>query len=75
MQQHISLRLSPSDAADAGSVKKKIAASSSKKISSISGYHIIKRSIDARGQRVFINLTVNAFIDEPFHERELTCFP
>ena len=74
MQQHISLRLSPAEASDNGSIKKKIAASCSKKVSSISGYHIIKRSIDARGQHVFINLTVNAFIDEPFHERELTRF-
>ena len=74
MQQHISLRLSPAEASDNGSIKKKIAASCSKKVSSISGYHIIKRSIDARGQHVFINLTVNVFIDEPFHERELTRF-
>ena len=74
MQQHISLRLSPAEASDNGSIKKKIAASCSKKLSSISGYHIIKRSIDARDQHVFINLTVNVFIDEPFHERELTRF-
>ncbi len=74
MQQHISLRLSPSDAADELSVKKKIADSCSRKISSISGYQILKRSIDARGRNILINMTVNAFIDEPFHKRELRAF-
>jgi len=74
MQQHLSLRLSPSQAADETAVKKKIADSCSKKPGSISGFHILKRSIDARGKNIFINLTVNAFIDEPFHQRELTSF-
>jgi len=74
MQQEISLRLLPRDAADDNAVKKMIAASCSKKISSISGYYILKRSIDARGKNVFINLALNAFIDEPFHNRDLTRF-
>ena len=74
MQQNISLRLLPSEAADDAVIKKKIAAASGKKTSSISGYHIVKRSIDARGKNVLFNLTVNAFIDEPFQQRELTRF-
>jgi uncharacterized FAD-dependent dehydrogenase len=74
MQQKISLRLLPADAADDSAIKKKIAASSGKKISEISGYHIVKRSIDARGKHVFINLTLNAFVNEPFHKREPVTF-
>ncbi|MFT3910174.1 MAG: FAD-dependent oxidoreductase [Ferruginibacter sp.] len=71
MQQKISLRLLPSEAADEITVKRKIAEACSKKQSAISGFHILKRSIDARGKNVLINLTLTAFIDEPFHEREL----
>jgi hypothetical protein len=74
MQQNISLRLSPADAADDAAIKKKIADNSSKKLSEISGYQILKRSIDARGKTIFINLTLNAFINEPFHKRKLQEF-
>src|SRR5690606_18568796 len=34
------------------------------------GYHILKRSIDARSKQPFVILNVEAFIDEPFHDRE-----
>lgn len=74
MQQAISLRLSPSDAADDVVIKKKIASASGKKITEISGFHILKRSIDARGKKIFINLGINAFISEPFHQRNLIPF-
>jgi uncharacterized FAD-dependent dehydrogenase len=67
MQQKISLKILPSEAADDSIIKKHIASAASKKLSSVSGFQIIKKSIDARGKNVFINLTLNAFIDEPFH--------
>ncbi len=66
MIQKISLKLLPAEAADEAIVKKYIASSAQKKISSITGFKILKKSIDARGKTIFINLTVNAFIDEPF---------
>ena len=69
MQQKISLKLLPSEAADESVIKNYIASSTQKKPASVSGYHIVKRSIDARGKTVFINLQVNAFIDEPFTNR------
>lgn len=65
MQQKISFKLQPSEAADDAIVKQFIASSLSKKKSSISGFQTLKKSIDAREKNVFINLTVNAFIDEP----------
>lgn len=74
MQQSISLRLLPADAAKEAVIKNKIAAFCGKKHTEISGYHIIKRSIDARGKTVFLNLTLNAFINEPFHNRQLIPF-
>ncbi|MDQ6758047.1 MAG: NAD(P)/FAD-dependent oxidoreductase [Bacteroidota bacterium] len=74
MQQKISLKLLPSEAADSSFVKNIIAKSSGKQENEIYGYHILKRSIDARGKTVWINLTVNAFINEPFHQRKIQRF-
>lgn len=68
MQEKISLKLLPAEAADEAIVKKYIASSVQKKISSIAGFKILKKSIDARGKIIFINLTVNAFIDEPYEQ-------
>src|SRR6188508_1383928 len=72
MQQKLSLRLLPSEAADDRSIKKKLAAAISKKTPEISGYHILKKSIDGRGKNVLINLSLLVFINEPFHQRETT---
>jgi uncharacterized FAD-dependent dehydrogenase len=66
MQQKITLKLSPADAADEVAVKKHIASAAGRKLSAISGFYTLKKSIDARGRSVWINLTVQAFIDEPF---------
>lgn len=74
MQQKITLKLLPSEAADESVVKKLIAHSAGKKTGSVSGYYILKQSIDARAKTTWINLTVNAFIDEPFHQRERQLF-
>jgi len=70
MQQQISLRLLPSEAADESVVKEYIARSTGKKTTEVTGFQLLKKSIDARGKQTFINLTVNAFINEPFTHRE-----
>lgn len=69
MQQTITLKLLPHEAASSDIVKECIALSTGKKAGEISGYFIQKKSIDARGKQAFINLTVQAFINEPFHHR------
>ncbi len=74
MQQKISLKLLPSEAVDESAVKRLIANNTGKKANAVSGYHILKQSIDARAKTIWINLTVNAFIDEPFHKREIQSF-
>jgi len=74
MQQKLSFKLLPSEAADALIIKKIIARSSGKKEKAITGFHIVKQSIDARAKTIWVNLTVNAFIDEPFHERTIYPF-
>lgn len=74
MQQKVVLQLAPHEADSDGVIKQQIAKVISKKEMDISGYTILKRSIDARGKNIRINLTVNAFIDEPFQERQLPDF-
>ena len=74
MQQKISLKLLPSEAIDESAVKRLIANHTGKKTSSVSGYYILKQSIDARAKTIWVNLTVQAFIDEPFLHREIQTF-
>jgi uncharacterized protein len=68
MIQKISLKLLPAEAANEDIVKRYIASSAAKKLTSISGYRITKKSIDARGKTIYVNLTLDAFIDEPFEQ-------
>jgi uncharacterized FAD-dependent dehydrogenase len=74
MQQKISFKLLPSEAADEAVIKKLLANSSGKKQSEITGYQILKQSIDARGKTVWINRTVNTFFNEPFYARKIVEF-
>src|SRR5437868_2094876 len=72
MQKNISLKLLPAESADEATVKKYIAAAEATAISSVSGYTILKHSIDARGKQPWVNLTIQAFINEPYIQRKLT---
>jgi NADPH-dependent 2,4-dienoyl-CoA reductase/sulfur reductase-like enzyme len=74
MQQKITLKLLPSEAANEATIKQLVANTTGRAVSSVTGFHIIKRSIDARARTVWVNLTVNAFIDEPFHQRDIEAF-
>lgn len=74
MQQKISLKLLPAEAADDAAIKTLVAKTTGKKLSAITGFLIQKKSIDARGKTIWVNLTVTAFIDEPFHKRNIQSF-
>lgn len=74
MQKNISLRLLPSEAADETTVKKYIAQAESLTQRDVSGYNILKRSIDARGRQAWITLTVQTFIKEPYQPRNTLHF-
>jgi uncharacterized protein len=71
MQKMLSLKLLPSEAIDESAIKKYIAAAEAVKTASISGYNIVKQSIDARGKQTWINLSLVAFINEPHQTRQL----
>ena len=74
MQRRISLRLRPGELADPRCLLGNIAKTAGKKVGDITGYTILKKSIDARAKTVWINLTVTAFINEPFQRRIITPF-
>src|SRR5688572_4235898 len=74
MQKKITLRLLPSEAANELLVKQYIAQAEAVNTADVSGYTILKQSIDARGNQSWINLTLQVFIKEPYQQRELLSF-
>lgn len=66
MQKQITLKVLPSDAANEVQLQALVAAAAGVKAAQVSGYHTLKKSIDARGRQAWIQLTLLAFIDEPF---------
>ncbi|MFT4155748.1 NAD(P)/FAD-dependent oxidoreductase [Parafilimonas sp.] len=66
MKKKFLLSLLPSEAAEVNTVKDYITKTLSVKQEEISGYSIVKQSIDARNKQPFINLTLIAFINEPY---------
>ncbi len=74
MQSKITLRLLPSEAANEQTVKQYIAKTIAINTTDISGYTILKQSIDARGKQSWINLAIQIFVNEPYRQRELISF-
>jgi uncharacterized FAD-dependent dehydrogenase len=68
MQQTLQLKLLPEEAANDPLVREYIARATGRQEEEITGYNLIKRSLDARGRQPHIILTVQAFIGEPFLE-------
>ncbi|HEU4633387.1 MAG TPA: FAD-dependent monooxygenase, partial [Flavisolibacter sp.] len=71
MQQQISLKLLPSEAASASTTKRYAAHALGVQEQAVTGYHIIKRSLDARGKQPWIIQTLNVFVGEPFYKRPI----
>ena len=70
MKKHFTLKLRPSEAANDNYLKKIVAAEAGYIPSEITGYTILKKSIDARSKQVYVNLSIEAFIGEPYLQRE-----
>jgi uncharacterized protein len=71
MQQNISLRLLPDEASNDAAIKEHLAQYLSVKKEHITGFYRLKQSIDARSKQIWISLTVKAFINEPFVQRQV----
>ena len=71
MQKTLTLKLLPSEAATSDVIKKYIAQAAAVKPHAVSGFTILKQSIDARGKQPWVNLSLLAFINEPALPREV----
>jgi uncharacterized FAD-dependent dehydrogenase len=74
MQQEVNLQLSPKDAANSAVITEHIAQTLGKQKDQITGFQLLKKSIDARKRKVLINLKILASIDEPFRPFSLPEF-
>ena len=74
MQKKVSIQLLPADAADEKIIKKSAAEIAGVVLSSVTGFTILKKSIDARSKQIKINLSLQLFINEPSMQRELLSF-
>ena len=72
MQQQLTFKLLPNEAADERVIRDYIAQTTGN--INVNGFHILKRSIDARAKTIWVNLTVNAFVNEPFVARTILPF-
>src|SRR5688500_8865142 len=75
MQKKITLRLLPSEAADTAVVQQYIAQAVAVPAEQVSGYDVLKRSIDARGRQAWIQLTLQAFVNEPYRQPDRITIP
>jgi len=70
MQTEIKLRLTPAESAHGPSLLNAISKITGEAESAITGYQILKKSIDARNrQQIWVNLSLIAFIKEPISKR------
>ena len=74
MQKIVSLKLLPEEANDETRLKEIIASTSGLSPEDVTGWVITKQSIDARSKTVWINISLTAFVNEPFQKRVLQQF-
>lgn len=65
MQKEVSLQVSP-EKMSPGWIKKRLASETGVGLARITGFRLVRRSIDARKKKIVFNIKVQAFIDEPF---------
>ena len=70
VQQTLQLKLLPAEAASDPIVREYIARATGRPEEEITGFNLIKRSLDARGRQPHIILTVQVFIGEAFQASE-----
>jgi uncharacterized FAD-dependent dehydrogenase len=71
MQKNISLKLLPYEAANKVEINKHIIEFLAIDSSALNGFTILKKSVDARSKQPYINVTVKAFINEPYSTDDL----
>jgi uncharacterized FAD-dependent dehydrogenase len=75
MQKNIQIKIPPAVAASEQLLKKELALHAGCAEKNITGFYLLKSSLDARSRQPLILLTAMVFIDEPFHPRTITHQP
>jgi uncharacterized FAD-dependent dehydrogenase len=75
MQQTHTLKVLPSEAADDALLKRLLARAAGVNNAQVTGYTILKKSIDARGRQPWVQLTLLAYINEPHQHRTVVPLP
>src|SRR6476469_886079 len=75
MQQKYTLKVLTSEAADNTVIKKLLASAAAVHEAQLTGYRILKKSIDARGKQPWVQLSLLAYINEPFKKFEVAPLP
>ncbi|WP_143304637.1 NAD(P)/FAD-dependent oxidoreductase [Chitinophaga vietnamensis] len=70
MIQQLTLKLLPAEAATAAHITRHAANALGLPAKAITGYNLLKRSIDARSRQVYFMVTIQVFVNEPFQQRE-----
>jgi uncharacterized FAD-dependent dehydrogenase len=70
MRQKLQLKLLPQEAIDPAIIREYIARATGHRESEVTGFQSERRSIDARSRQPHILLTLEAFIGEPFTEKQ-----
>ena len=68
MPQNVTIRISPTEAANEKILKQRLASAVKTKPENINAYQIIRRSLDARSRNIIAQLQVNVFINEEFSD-------
>src|SRR6187399_1529966 len=68
MQQSLQIKLLPVEAASEHTIREYAAQAIGCPITAITGFNLLKRSIDARSRQPHIILTIHVFINEPYHK-------
>lgn len=74
MQITLTIQLLPREAADEAVIRSAIAAHTGRRLKDITGFTILKQSLDARGRQPRFQLSLQAYIQEPFVTRPLPSF-
>jgi uncharacterized protein len=66
MIKELTIKLKPAEAADEAVLRSCIAAAIAAKEADITGFRLLKRSLDARSRQAWVLLTLRAWVNEPF---------
>ncbi len=72
MQKNITIKVLPSEAATSEILKEILAQACAVAVSEITGFTILKKSLDARGKQIWFHITATVFINEPCQSIPLT---